>query len=175
MPHQRLKELKIKQGNAAKDSTGKGITPYQEKVLKNQETRLTLERQRLQQAADSQDKKLPEYIDKYTSGLLKDAEVKLPANDKAELNGFVEQLMTDKENPMTVNEAFNHAYQYIEARREKIDTVQITPKPTAWIGKPNPNEVLQSADKAFQELKSLHYEDGIDSQKDLREIARRGG
>lgn len=168
----REEELNLKKNKAANPEE-KQITPYQAKVLKNQETRLQLERQRLEQAASTQDKKLPEYVDKYTTNLLKNADVKLPAHDKADLNDFVEQLMT--EGDVGVNEAFNKAYNYIEARREKIDSVEITPKPSGWFSGSSQQEVEQSMEKAFNELKALHDEDGIDNQKELRAIAQRAG
>lgn len=166
-------ELEIKKKK--KSDEEKPITPYQRKLLKNQEVRLAQDKQRLEQAAKNEDKKLPEYIDKYTTNLLKDSDTKLPPYDKAELNDFVQQLMTDKENPMSVNEAFNHAFQYIEGRRERIETFKPTPRPTSWIGDANPQEVAQALDKLYQEIKFLHDEDGIENQKDLREIATRGG
>lgn len=170
----RQEELNLKKDKAEKGESEKNITPYQQKVLKNQETRLALERQRLEQAAKTNDKKLPEYVDKYTTSLLKNAEEKLPAHDKADLNAFVEQLMTDEENPMTVNDAFNRAYDYIQARREKVDTVKITPRPSAWFGD-NPKELAENQEKAYLELKALHDEDGIDNQKELRAVAERAG
>lgn len=170
----REEELNLKKNKAEKGEDEKQITPYQQKVLKNQETRLALERQRLEQAAKTSDKKLPEYVDKYTTSLLKNAEEKLPAHDKADLNAFVEQLMTDEETPMSVNDAFNRAYDYIQARREKIDNVKITPRPSAWFGD-NPNEIAENQEKAYLELKSLYDEDGIENQKELRAIAERAG
>jgi hypothetical protein len=170
----RQEELNLKKKKAENGEGEKSITPYQKKVLKNQETRLALERQRLEQAAKTNDKKLPEYVDKYTSSLLKNAEEKLPAHDKADLNAFVEELMSDEENPMSVNDAFNRAYDYIQARREKIDTVKITPRPSAWFGD-RPKELAETQEKAYQELKALHDEDGIDNQKELRAVAERAG
>jgi hypothetical protein len=170
----RQEELNLKKDKAEKGEGEKEITPYQKKVLKNQETRLSLERQRLDQATKTQDKKLPEYVDKYTTNLLKNAEEKLPAHDKADLNAFIEQLMTDEENPMNVNDAFNRAYDYIQARREKIDSVQITPRPSSWF-KDNPDAIAENQEKAYLELKALHDEDGIESQKELRKIAEKAG
>lgn len=170
----RQEELNLKRDKANKGEGDKPITPYQSKVLKNQETRLALEKQRLQQAANTSDKKLPEYIDKYTTSLLKNAEEKLPAHDKADLNAFIEQLMSDEENPMSVNDAFNRAYDYIQARREKGDNFKITPRPSAWFGD-NAKEVAESQEKAYLELKALHDEDGIENQKELRAIAEKGG
>ena len=169
----RQEELNLKKDKAEKGESEKNITPYQQKVLKNQETRLQLERQRLEQAATTQDKKLPEYVDKYTTNLLKNADVKLAAHDKADLNDFVEQLMT--EGDVGVNDAFNQAYNYIEARREKIEQVEITPRPSKWLGSASPEEVEQGMEKAFTQLKALHDEDGIDNQKELRAIASRAG
>jgi len=169
----REEELNLKKNKAEKGDTEKSITPYQQKVLKNQETRLQLERQRLDQAVATQDKKLPEYVDKYTTNLLKNADVKLPAHDKADLNDFVEQLMT--EGDVGVNDAFNQAYNYIQARREKIDQVEITPRPSKWLGSASPEEVEQGMEQAFTQLKALHDEDGIDNQKELRAIASRAG
>jgi hypothetical protein len=171
----REEELNLKKNKAEKGEDEKQITPYQQKVLKNQETRLALERQRLEQAAKTSDKKLPEYVDKYTTSLLKNAEEKLPAHDKADLNAFVEQLMTDEENPMSVNDAFNRAYDYIQARREKVDNVKITPRPSKWVGSASPQEVEQGMEKAFTELQALYEEDGIENQKELRAIAQRAG
>lgn len=170
----RQEELNLKKDKAEKGESVKNITPYQQKVLNNQETRLALERQRLDQAAKTNDKKLPEYVDKYTTSLLKSSDDKLPVHDKADLNSFVEQLMTDPENPQNVNEAFTRAYDYIQARREKIDTVQITPRPSAWFGD-NPKEIAENQEKAYIELKALHDEDGIDNQKELRAVAERAG
>jgi hypothetical protein len=170
----RQEELDLKKDKAEKGDSEKPITPYQQKVLKNQQTRLALERQRLKQAANTQDKKLPEYVDKYTTSLLKNSDEKLPAHDKADLNAFVEQLVSDKENPMSVNDAFNRAYDYIQARREKIDNVKITPRPSAWFSD-NPKEIAENQEKAYLELKALHDEDGIDNQKELRAIAERAG
>jgi hypothetical protein len=105
---------------------------------------------------------------------LKNSDEKLPAHDKADLNAFVEQLVSDKENPMSVNDAFNRAYDYIQARREKIDNVKITPRPSAWFSD-NPKEIAENQEKAYLELKALHDEDGIDNQKELRAIAERAG
>lgn len=172
----RQEELNLKKTKAEKDEK-KNISPYQQKVLKNQEIRLALERQRLEQAAKVNDKKFPEHVDKYTTSLLKNAEEKLPAHDKADLNSFIEQLMSDKENPMSVNDAFNRAYDYIQARREKVDTVKITPRPTKWGGTTwaDQEDIEQSMEKAFTELKALHDEDGVDNQKELRAIAERAG
>jgi hypothetical protein len=171
----RQEELKIKQSKEDRESQGKTITPYQKKVLDNQETRLRLEEQRLNQAATTADKKLPQMVSDYTNKLLKDTDDKLPVTDKAELNSFVEQLMTDEENPMSVTEAFNKAYEYIQARRELINEVKIAERPTSWVGSPNPKAIEDAMEKAYQQLKVLHDEDGIDSQKDLRAIAKRGG
>lgn len=170
----RLQDLNLKKKKSEEGEGEKPITPYQERNLTNQETRLNLERQRLEQGAENNEKKLPEFIDKYTTNLLKNAEEKLPAHDKADLNGFVEQLITDKDNPMNVNEAFNKAFDYIQARRERIDTVKITPRPSSWFGD-NPKEIAQNQEKAYLELKALHDEDGIENQKELRAIATRAG
>lgn len=167
----RQEELNLKKNKLNEED--KPITPYQKRVLENQETRLELERTRLEQAAKQQDEKLPKYIDEYSTNLLKNANVSLPAHDKADLNSFVEQLMA--EDGLGVNEAFNRAYNYIQARREKIDEVQITPRPSKWIGEASGEEIEQSMDKAYQQLKALHDEDGIDNQKELREIASRAG
>lgn len=166
----RKEELKIKQKES--DDSQKPITPYQKRVLENQDLRLKLDERRLEQAAKTQDEKLPEYIDKYTTSLLKNADVNLPAHDKADLNSFVEQLMDDGQG---VNEAFNKAYNYIQARREKIDQVEITPRPAKWLGEPNPTEIEQGMEQAYQQLKALHDEDGVDNQKELRQIASRAG
>lgn len=169
----RKDELNLRKDKAEKEAEGKGITPYQEKVLKNQEVRLAQDKRRLDQAAQKQEADLPQRIDRYTSGLLKDADTKLPAHDKADLNSFIHQLMT--EDKLGVDEAFNRAYDYIETRREKVDNVKITPKPTSWIGSPNPKQVQENMEKAFLELEALYDEDGVESQKDLRSIAERAG
>jgi len=168
----RTDELNLKK-NKADETVEKPITAYQKKVLANQETRLALDRQRLDQAAKTNDAKFPEQLDKYTTNILKDADVKLPPHDKADLNGFIDQLM--KEEGLGINDAFNRAYQYIEARRDKVDNVQITERPTSWVGSPNQSEVTRNMDEAYQQLKALYEEDGIDNQKELRSIAARAG
>ncbi len=118
---------------------------------------------------------MPEYIDKYTGKLLKDSDVKLPPHLKSELNGFVEQLMTDKENPMGVTEAFNKAYEYVQAVEDLVENAEITPRPTAWIGQPNSKELESSLDKASKDLLTLYDQSGIENQGDLRKIADRAG
>lgn len=168
----KLNEIKEYAAIATRGDSEKPITPYQDKVLKNQEARLLLEKRRLDQGADVNEKKLPEYVNKYTSGLLKDAEIRLPVHDRSDLNSFILQLIT--EDGLGVDEAFNRAYDYIQARRDKVDTFKVTPRPSPWFGE-NQKELAESKEKAYQELKSLHDEDGIENQKELRTIAEKGG
>lgn len=114
-------------------------------------------------------------VSDYASKTLKDSNVTLPAHDVADLKSFMEQLVTDKESPMTVSDAFRHAYNYIEARREKLENVQITPRPAKWLGQSSPQEIETSMEKAFQELKALHDEDGVENQGELRALAKKAG
>lgn len=118
---------------------------------------------------------LPKQISDYTKNILKESGESLPTNDLLDLNNFVEELVSDEESPVSIPDAVKHAYQYIQARREKIDTHQITPRPTPWVGSANESDLNRDMDRAYQELKALYEEDGIDNQKDLRSIAERSG
>jgi hypothetical protein len=173
MLEHRQEELNLKRKKLDSEGNEKPITPYQQKVLANQEVRLDLEKKKLERAAKEQSQKLPQYIEKYTSGLLKDAEVNLPAHDRADLNNFMEQLIL--EDGIGVSEAFNRAYQYIQARRDKIEEAKITERPTRWVGNPDPRELEESMDQAYEQLLALHDEDGVENQKELRKIAERAG
>jgi len=112
-------------------------------------------------------------INNYSSKFLKDNELSLTPNDKADINLFTEQFMKNKKQGLT--EAFNDAYKLITMRREKIDDVKITPFPSYFIGSPNEAEIEPAMQKAYLELKNLYEQDGIDNQSDLRSIAERSG
>lgn len=150
----------------------KPITPYQKKVLENAEVRLNLERQRLEQAAIKHEGDLPKRIDDYTTKLLKATETTLPTNDKNDLNRGIMQLMTDEDEPMGVNDAFDIAYKEIETRRQIINDFEIARKPNSWTS--NQNTINQSKEQAYNQLYELYYM-GVTSQKDLRSIASKGG
>lgn len=108
---------------------------------------------------------LTKQINDYSTKTLKNAGLELPAHDQAELDDFMDQLVTEKD--MSIPQAFSNAFPYIEARRDKIDNVQITPP--GWTS----SGTDQAREKAIQELVVLHDEDGIDNQKDLRAIVKR--
>lgn len=146
-----------------------------ERGISASEERNLISKENAENAAKKGSRDLPKFIDAHTNNLLKNSQTTLTAHDKADLNAIVEQLMTDKDNPKGINQAFNEAMQYIDARREKIDTFQVTPRPKPWIGQPNPQEVQQGMDALYKELKFMHDEDGIENQKELREVAYRGG
>jgi hypothetical protein len=169
----REEELNLKRKKLDSEGTEKPITPYQQKALANQEARLSIEQQKLNRSSKEEKHKLPQYIDKYTSGILKDSEVSLPAHDRADLNNFIEQLVS--EDGLGISEAFNRAYQYIQARRDKIEEAKIAERPTRWVGSPSPSEIEESMAQAYEQLLALHDEDGVENQKELRKIAERAG
>ena len=133
---------------------------------------------RLDHDKDSVPDKRSKSINDYNGKFQKDAKIDLTANDKADWNYFTEDLMNNQK--LSLNEASNKALQLINMRREKIDEAQIAQRPQAPLtifGRLNVdnNEVDQAFNQAFNELMKLYKEDGIDNQKDLREIAERAG
>lgn len=166
----RKRDLNIKERKAEEETP---ITPFQEKNLQIQRDRLALERQRLKQASEKNEKSLPDLVSKYTNSVLQNAEQKMPANDKALLNSRVISNMRD--DGMEVDAAMEEALDYINMKNQIVDEAKITERPVAgkfWGG--SPEEVEQAMQKAYQELKQL-YDAGIDSQRDLRNIAKNSG
>ncbi len=117
--------------------------------------------------SQSNKNKISKDISAYTSKLLKDDGVKLDFNDKNDLNDYIESYVTDKENPLSLPDATAKAFDYISQRRDIIDNVKITPKPY-WS-----TNVKEEMPKAIADLQKLYDEDGITSQKALREIAQK--
>ena len=141
------------------------------------ESRLTNEANKVEANLTKNKAALSKQINDYSSKLLKDSELDLPLHDKSDLNEFIEQLVSDKENPKSMSEAFNHAAEYIQARREKIDSLEMPARPSSWAGfaNPSPKDLEQGMEQAYLVLKALHDEDGVTSQKELRKIAKKGG
>lgn len=133
------------------------------------ENRLNNEANRIQATAEKNKGTTSKQINDYASKVLKDASVNLPAHDRADLTNFMDQLVNDPENPMTIPQAYKQAANYIDARREKIDTVKIAERPGYWSGTP----IVTAMQQAITDLQALHDEDGIDNQKELRTIAKR--
>ena len=175
----RKEELNIKKNKAKQELiNGKPITAYQKAALKNADARLKIEEDKIARAAKSENVKLPQLIDKYTTNALKDSigSEKVNPRDKGEMNGFIQQQMTDPDDPKDLNTAFKNALEYIQARREKINDVKITEKPVKWTGGAESPEVVErSQDKAYAELEAMYDQDGIDSKRDLKAIAKRAG
>ncbi len=165
----RKEDLKLKRDKAQK---GDEISKYQEKNLANQRRRLDLEQQRINQAAEKNTKDLPDLVSKYTNTILKDAEERLPSQDKALLNSRI--ISNIKDDGMEMDEAFKEALDYVQMKNQIIEEVQIEPKPTRFIGSPNPQEIEQAIEKAYANLDQL-YDSGIESQSDLRKIAKKSG
>lgn len=146
----------------------------QAKNLSNQELRLQNDAKRLDISAKKNSQKLPGQISKFTSDRLKDADLRWPVQDVSALNNAIEQLMTSEE-ALGSNEAFQKAFELVEQRREVINNAKITSRPKPWVGSPTEKEVLTSLNQAYEQLKQLHDEQGVNSQKDLRAIAERYG
>jgi hypothetical protein len=141
-------------------------------------TRATNESNRIGNTKEKNKLDLPIKIAKHTSTLLKDQDLKLPIHDINDLNAMAEQYMSDEENPLSLPEATNKAYEYIQARRDKINEVEI-PKPphdTGWIyTNVTPEQTGKAMEEAYEALKFLYEEDGITNQTELRAIAKRAG
>ncbi len=174
-----LLEYRKQKIDAAEDKKNgkKPLTDFQKRDLKLKKVRLKLEKSRLKIAAGKQARDLPEKVDKYTSTLLKNADVKMAVHDKADLNSFVSQLM--EEDGLGIDDAFNKANAYITARNDKVDEyvngeATITKNPQSWFGN-KPGEIESSMKQAVSDLNQLYEEDGIENQKDLREIAMKAG
>lgn len=171
----------------------KDRTKYEDAVLANRRkeleireetnriasTRAANETNRIGNTKDKNKLESPTKIAKYTATLLKDQDVKLPVHDINDLNSMIEQFMIDEEQPLSLPEATNKAYEYIQARREKIDSVQIAkpPEEKSWFGASSitPEQTDKAMDEAYEQLKFLYEEDGVTSQKELRDIAKRAG
>lgn len=129
--------------------------------------RLKNEEDKVKNAADKAKKELPQEVAKYTANALKTSDIKLRPDMKAELDSFVRQLVDEEKAP--IDQAFQHAYRYIEALQDLIDEGKITERPGFF----SKGSVKEAMDQAEVELQKLHDEDGITNQKDLRAIAER--
>src|SRR5690606_25937144 len=165
----RKEELDLKKRKGEQDD---GMTPYQKRNLELQEVRLENDRKRIENAARNQDEKFPKLVADYTNSVLKDSDNKLPPSDKAILNQRIQSNITD--DGMTMDEAFNEALDYIDMKNQIVDSAQLEERPTRFFGEATQQELEQAMGKAYEGLKQL-YEAGIESQRDLRAIARRAG
>jgi hypothetical protein len=162
-------ELKIK-----KEGGEKPITPFQKEDLKLKKVRLENEAKRIEIADSSNDKKLPTLIADYTNKILKDSEDKMSEGDKGILNERIQNNMQDDE--MTLSQAFNEALDYVSLKNDLIDKSQLEPKPEGWtrFDAPSNQDISKAMEKAYEGLENL-YEAGVESQRDLRFVAKKAG
>lgn len=168
-------------------ATKKDKTLYDEAVLEQRrdellareegnrinEIRVQNQGKALENATAKGKKDLPKAIADYSDKLLKDSDVKLRPQDKAELNSFIEQLVEDGE---SINKAFPRALEFIEKQKVIVDDGKITPRtPEPFFGQLDPKKLNEDMEKASADLQRIHDEDGITSQRDLRSIAERSG
>jgi hypothetical protein len=77
---------------------------------------------------------------------------------------------------MDVQTASNKALEYIDARRSLIESTHVIPKPTkvggAFWG--SEEQINQAKDQAYLQLKKLYEEDGVTSQKEMRDLLLKG-
>lgn len=164
-------ELQLKKNKAALGP--KPITPQEEKLNKYRDEALDLQRQRIAIANKNKDESLPKKISDFTNSILKDTNENLNALDKS----FINQRILDniRNQGMTVDQAFRESLDHLNTKNEIVKTSQIEKKPIAGYFSPlDPKQLLQSKEKAFLDLENL-YNNGIDSQTDLRTIAKRNG
>lgn len=168
----RKEDLQLKKDKAAQPD--KAISPYQKKLIEQREATLALQRQRIEEAAKKADNSFPKLVSDYTNSILKDTGETLSSGDKAALNSRVQANI--KDDGMPIEEAVNEALDYIEMKNQIVEGAEITPRPIKWMGlaNPSPQEVEKVMEQVFPELEQL-YDVGIESQKDLRSIAKRAG
>lgn len=169
----RKEDLDIKKRKEQRDIEGEP-TKYQQILADQRRADLALKERRVNEAINKNAADFPKTVSDYVNSLLKD-EVFIPsAADKGILNDRIQSNI--KEEKMSLPQAFNEAYDYIQQKNEIVDTYKIEKRPESWdrLRSPNPNEVAKSMEKAYQQLNEL-YESGIESQTDLRKIANRAG
>lgn len=166
----RKQDLNLKKAKAEEETP---ITPFQQQNLKLQRERLNVDRQRLKQAADKNEKSLPDLVSKYTNSVLQNADQKMPATDKALLNSRM--ISNIRDDGLEIDAAMEEALDYINMKNQIVDEAEIEKRPQdGTFFNTTPQQMEESFNKAYQNLNQL-YEAGIDSQRDLRNIAKRSG
>ncbi len=165
----RKEELGLKK-QKSEEQEEKAITPYQKKLIEQREATLALQRKRIEQASEKKDESFPKLVSDYVNSVFKDEALNPSASDKSILNDRIQSNIKDEK--MNMAQAFNEAYDYIQQKNEIVDTYPIEERPNPW-GILDPKELNQAMEKAYQQLNQL-YESGIESQSDLRKIAKRG-
>jgi hypothetical protein len=163
------RELNIEE----KSKTGrKAIDDYRDKMAEIREKQLDLQETRLNNLVEKGEKDLSKNIADYSSKLLKDSNVELSANDRAILNSRMESNM--KDDRMDAATAFSEALEYVELKNEALEQTKLTARPDPFIGVPKPEELAEAMEKVYAEIDYV-YEQGIESQKDLRMLLKRAG
>lgn len=166
----RKQDLNLKK---AKQEEETPITPFQQQNLKLQRERLNVDRQRLKQAADKNEKSLPDLVSKYTNSVLQNADQKMPAADKALLNSRM--ISNIRDDGLEIDAAMEEALDYINMKNQIVEEAEIETRPQdGTFFNTTPQKMEEAFNKAYQNLNQL-YEAGIDSQRDLRNIAKRSG
>lgn len=166
----RQKELGLKQQKADEKDQ---LTEFQKQNLKRQDLRLANERSRIDQASKKNEKDLPTLITNYTNSVLKNANEKINVADKALLNSRVQSNI--KDDGMLIDEALEEALDYVNMKNQVVADAKIIDRPVEGkIWGAGPEQVIQAKQQAYIQLKQL-YDSGIESQTDLRNIAKKSG
>ena len=170
----RKEELKLKKDKAVLEEQGKAITAQQAESNRIRDTQNALRARAIDEAAKKNSNNFPKLISDYTNSVLKDSGDNLSASDKSLLNSRVQANV--KDDGMSVDEAFNEALEYVDLKNQIVEGAEIEPRPTSFIPftSPSPQEIEKGMEKAFQQLEQL-YDAGVESQRDLRAIAKKGG
>ncbi len=156
----------------------KGLNPYQQVKLDNDEKSLKLRTEKQDAAKTAAEAKqaalLPDKIASYTDKIYKDEARKPSVGDKTEINKIMHEAVTKM--GMSIPEAFEKATEYMEFKKQKIDQAKISGPPKLFLGGfaggITPEEKSESMTQAFNGL-SDHYDQGITDEKDLKKIAKK--
>lgn len=120
--------------------------------------------------------KIPKIVQKYIKDNYATTKTNISDDDLNILNKMTIQQIKEG---VPIEEALPLAKQYLELRKEKLDTFKATPRPQDAVGssihgygKVTPKELGQSMEKAYEEMKYLYESDGIDDQTSLRKLLK---
>lgn len=164
------------------EETVKGQSPQAIKdaaIRAENQRRLELQENRLQQSIQDKAKAYPEKLAKYINSQLKDSGETMSSNDRAMMTDIIDNLVRDQKIPL--GDAYQSAYDAVRQKNELVQNVMAVRKPagiaagwTSAAQPPSAEEVSKGREQLFNQLVQL-FDQGVRSQTDLRKIAKSGG
>lgn len=146
------------------------ITPYQSELIKQRQSQLGMQEQRLEQAREKGRKQLPQMIANYTKSYAKDLGLK--PDEKLELDQLVNSAYID--NKMDLNEALSTAVEKYAQKKEAFETLtqQLPPRPFgADFRQETKNQALQQTAVGLKQA----FDSGIITKKQIVETLKDKG